>query len=345
MGRKHISWIRLLAGLVVGSGVLFFLVSIGDVVQLVVVGALLAYLLDPVVHRMESQGMSRTLATSVVFVLLLLALGGFLIYLFPVIAGEVHAIQAGLSVERIQALVYDVEQLLLRNMAFLGLEEIDLVDTAQQYVVDHVSDLVDYVPDVVSILGNLVVVPFIMFFLLKDGRALKKGFVNLMPNRYFELTLNVLHKMDVQLGNYLRGQVLDAIIVGVLSTVALWLLRVDYYLLIGAFSGLANLIPYVGPVVGSILAVAVSFFSGGTAADALAIVAVFAGIQAIDNAVINPLVVARNVKLHPLLILLAVIIGGQFFGVLGLLLAVPVTAVAKVILTETLENLRRYRLA
>ena len=158
-----------------------------------------------------------------------------------------------------------------------------------------------------------------------------------------KVTLNALHKMDLQLGNYLRGQVLDALIVGLLSILALWILGLDYFVLVGAFAGFCNMIPYLGPMAGSVLAVAVSFFTGGSVADALAIVAAFTGIQLVDNAAIHPLAVARNVRLHPLLIVLAILIGGRFFGFLGLVLAVPAVAALLVVGREAVVTARRGR--
>lgn len=345
MDQRKIPWIKLLLAAVVAAAMVAFLSSIGEVVELLLVSALLAYLLDPIARWLEAHGLSRTLATATIFVALLLGVGAFLGYLFPLLAGQLQAIQQGVNVARVEALVGQLERRLVDNLAFLGVRDLNLMETLQGFIARHLGDVVNYVPSVFLLLVNLVVIPFIVFFLLKDGRAMKKGFVSILPNRYFEFALNVMHKMDVQLGNYLRGQVLDALIVGILSILALWLLGVEYYVLIGAFAGITNLVPYVGPIVGGTLAVLVSLATGGELGHAVAIVFAFIGIQVLDNAMILPLVVARNVELHPLLILLVVIIGGNFFGVLGLLLAVPATAVAKVMLVETFANLRRYRLA
>lgn len=91
---------------------------------------------------------------------------------------------------------------------------------------------------------------------------MKKAFIHFIPNRYFEMTLNVLHKIDQQLGWYLRGQFTEALVVGVLSVIALWLLDVQYFTIIGIFAGLANLIPYIGPVAGIIKVTSSEFYQG-----------------------------------------------------------------------------------
>jgi len=199
------------------------------------------------------------------------------------------------------------------------------------------------VPDVLAFLGNLVLVPFLLFFILKDGPTLRKSFIAWAPNRYFEFVLNLLHKMYRQLGNYLRGKLVTTLVVAALSTVALWLLDVDSYLILGVVAGLANLIPYLGPVFATVLAVAVSMLGGAPLRTGLAIIAAFIVVQLIDNLVLNPLVVARNVKLHPVTVLLVVLIGGKFFGVLGMLLAIPAAAILKVAARETALSARRYR--
>jgi predicted PurR-regulated permease PerM len=188
-----------------------------------------------------------------------------------------------------------------------------------------------------------VAIPFIIFFLIKDGREMKKRVISLVPNRYFEFSLHLLHRMDLSLGNFLRGQFLDGLIFGVLATAALWLLHVDYFLFIGCFAGFANLIPYVGPIAGAVLAVMVVMVTSGNLTRVLYVLVAFTCIKLVDDSLIQPLTVAKSVKMHPLLVLLVIIIGGHFFGILGMLLAVPFTGFAKVGYEEGAKLLRKYR--
>ncbi len=338
-------WIRITLLVVLGVGVFWVLASMVEVVALVVIAALLAYIFDPLASLLEARGLGRTQATVVVFAGISLVLGGMLFLLFPVVAVEVRAIQTGFDMEGARAAIEDVEGWLEARLAVLGVEDLDILGAIQQFIVTNVDNVLNYVPSVVVLITQLGIFPFIMFFLLKDGRRIKKGFINLVPNRYFEFTLNVLHKTDVQLGNYLRGQLIASSVVALLSIAALWLLEVDYFVLIGLFAGLTNMIPYLGPVTGATVAALISVITTGNFDTVLPIIAAFVVIQAIDNVGVSPLVLARNVKLHPLLILLTLIIAGKFFGFLGLLLAVPVTAVLKVFVQETLTNLRSYHLA
>lgn len=337
-------WIKTALLAAAGVGVAWVLVSVPGVVALVVVGALVAYLFDPLASRLEARGLSRPLATVVIFAVTSLVLLVLLLAFFPVAVAQVRAIQTGFDIERARAVIEDLEAVLEARLAVVGVEELDLMNSIQQGLVARVDDLLNVVPGVLNVVVQLIIIPFIAFFLLKDGRRIKKGFISLIPNRYFEFALNVLHKADVQLGNYLRGQLLASLVVALLSIGALWVLGVDYFVLIGLFAGLTNMIPYLGPVAGASAAVLVSVFTTGSLGTVLPIIITFIAIQAVDNAGVQPLVLAHSVKLHPLLILLTLILAGKFFGVLGLLLAVPVTAVLKVFALETFANLRRYRL-
>ncbi|OPX34595.1 hypothetical protein B1H10_03280 [candidate division KSB1 bacterium 4484_188] len=320
-----------------------FLYSIAPLVKIIIISALLAYILDPLASMLEARGLSRTLSTLVVFSFIILILIGFVLLLLPVISNEVQAIQEGVANGQASELLTRMEQSIQSNLQFLGLQQINLAEKTQTFLSDFGQEILGYLLNAVSLVTNLILIPFIMFFLLKDGPDIKKAFISLVPNRYFEFSLNLVHKTDLQLGNYLRGQFLDALIIGVLSVIALWLLGVNYFFVIGAFAGLANLIPYIGPVAGAIPAIIVSIMQTGNLSMVLWIALAFAAVQLADNVLVQPLVVAKTVNLHPLIVLLVVIIGGQFFGILGMLLAVPTTGVIKVVFQETTRSFRQYR--
>ncbi|MBI5639456.1 MAG: AI-2E family transporter [Nitrospirae bacterium] len=133
-------------------------------------------------------------------------------------------------------------------------------------------------------------------------------------------------------------------IFSVLSILVLWLLGVKYFFLIGIFAGLANLIPFLGPVAGAAAAIIASFLDTGSFAMTMSIVIAFISMKLIDDVAVQPIVVAKSVDMHPLVVLLAVIVGGKFFGILGMLLSVPVTGFIKVVLQQSIMNFRRYHL-
>ncbi|MHB8882035.1 MAG: AI-2E family transporter [Thermodesulfovibrionales bacterium] len=322
-----------------------FISTLAGLVKILIVSSLIAYILDPLAVSLESRGMSRTPATLVIFLSLFLVLSAALVVVLPALTDQIAAIQEGLTPEATSALVTRLDTFLTEKLSFLGVGDLDLPEKLQQTIVNAGDWVFSHFLDVVGLLTHLVLIPFIVFFLLKDARAMKKQFIRYVPNRYFEFSLNLLSKMDSELGNFLRGQFIDALIVGILSTFALWLLDVKYFMLIGIFTGLANLIPFLGPVAGVTLAVTVSVVDTGSFVAAWYILAAFAGIKLLDDSLIQPVVVARSVHMHPLLVLLVVIIGGKFFGILGMLLSVPATGFLKVALKESILIFRRYRMA
>lgn len=336
---------RMVMWLLAALAVLVVLYAVSDILALMLVSALLAYLLAPLVKMMEVHGWSRTQATALIFGVLVLSVGVGVVFLVPVLIEQVVALQSGFEAETVEQIVRRAEGRVAPYAAWFGKTELDLMQVLRTAVLDSLGETLDYVPGILSLLGNAVLVPVFVFFLLKDGRSIRKTFVSLVPNTYFEFTLAVLRKMNVQVGNYLRGQFVCAFIVAQLSVAALWLLGVDYYVIIGVLAGLANLIPYLGPLLGAALAGTVTVLTTGSLALVPFIIGAFALIQSIDNIFIQPLIIARNADLHPIEIMLALLVGGQFFGFLGLLLAVPALAVLKVFVYEVAVNLRRYRLA
>jgi predicted PurR-regulated permease PerM len=221
-------------------------------------------------------------------------------------------------------------------------QKLHLYEKLQNMLNSVTEQFFSIIVDIVSIVSSAVIIPFAIFFILKDGRKLKKNLFAMVPNKYFEMSLNLFHKVDLQLGGYLRGQFLDALIIGLLSIIALWILGVDYYVLIGIFAGLANMIPYVGPISGMIVAGLVVLMNGGSGHDIVWVVGAFAIIQLIDNILVQPLVLAKSVNLHPLVIIFAIITGSQFFGLIGMLVAIPVTGILKVIVIEVYQTVKRF---
>jgi putative permease len=336
-------WIKFIFLLLALAGVIVFLFSIGDLVQILVISTLLTYILDPLVTSIEARGLNRTLSTLALFIVLAVLIGGMTLLALPFISAEIESLRAGVDADKALLFLEKAEKFFLETFGFLGMKNLNLPEKLGQAMVNFGNELIFNVLSLVSIVTNLVLTPIIVFFLLKDWRKIKKWLIGLVPNRYFEFTLTMIYKIDLQTGYYLRGQILDALIIGILSTFALWLLNVKYFIVIGIFAGLANLIPYIGPLSGAILAILVSLIETGDVMLAVYVAFAFAMVQIIDNAVVQPAVVARAVNLPPLLMLLAIIIGGKFFGILGMLLSVPVTGALKVTISEGYKIYRQYR--
>ncbi|MDE2699938.1 MAG: AI-2E family transporter [Gemmatimonadota bacterium] len=224
----------------------------------------------------------------------------------------------------------------------------DWIQAANQYLQNVVTILLKETPGLVGqLLSGLtlfIIVPFALFFFLAEGRTIKRAIIEQVPNRYFELILNLLYRIDRQLGSYMRGMVLSVIIVSILSSTGLYIIGLEHFLVIGLLAGLANVIPYMGPAIGIIAGVvaAVLQYSALSFGVVIPVIIVFAIVQLVDNVFVAPMVVGRSVNLHPLLVIFAVFVGSELFGAVGMLLAVPTTAVIKVSVRTIYEGWRSY---
>ena len=201
-----------------------------------------------------------------------------------------------------------------------------------------------FIEGVISGLTFAVIVPFVAFFFLKEGRRLTRCLIALVPNAYFELCLNLMYQANKQIGNYIRGQLLAVLVVSVLSISGLSIIGVYYALPLGLLAGLANVIPYLGPLIGIVCSSIVALATGGGLAMVAKVIIMFLIVQLIDNVLIQPTLVAKSVELHPLVVLFVVMVGSQLMGIVGMLIAVPLTGIAKVSSQTIYEGVRQYRL-
>jgi predicted PurR-regulated permease PerM len=176
----------------------------------------------------------------------------------------------------------------------------------------------------------LVLAPLLAIYMLIDLPRAKGLATELTPPRHREEAVYVADQLATAIGGFVRGQLLVAFIVGVASSIGLWLLDIPFWAIIGILCGVLNLVPFAGPIVGGSLAAIVALLDGSLTKAVLAVL-VFTAIQQVDNHIITPLVQRARVKLSPMVIVLALIVGGSLAGLLGVLVAVPVTAGIRIV--------------
>jgi len=236
------------------------------------------------------------------------------------------------------------------EMAFPRFQDVDIAQAIGSRVQKAATDVLKETPallgGVLSGITFLVIVPLVLFFLLAEGRSIKRGLIEVIPNQYFEMVLNLLDRIDQQLGGYIRGMVMSVMIVSMLSMLGLRIIGLNDYLVVGTIAGVANIIPYLGPLIGILAGTIAAVLQYSTLgwATILPVVIVFLTVQLMDNVFVQPVVVARSVNLHPLIVIFVVLVGSQMFGAVGMLLAVPLTAVLKVSIQTVYESLRSYSL-
>ena len=317
----------------------------GTVLTPLILSIVLSILLNPVVVLLERRGLGRTVAVVLVLLSLAVLLAVVLSLLAPVIAHEFKTLNNLVQNETPASLVAKLKVMLRQHLPWLSNPGIiaQILGWTEKFIQTMLHRSIELLPSIFPLAIALVLIPFMTFFLLKDGRRLKKSFISMLPNRYFEMTVSLLHKIDCQLGNYIRGQLLVSLCVGTLAAVALALLDIPYFLLIGGAAGLANMIPYFGPIVGAIPAVILNIVAKGSLAAALPVIAAFLLIRLIDDTLISPNILGRSLHIHPLLVILVIFTGGEMFGVLGLLLCIPVTGIIKVTVQQVAWNFKNYR--
>jgi len=165
---------------------------------------------------------------------------------------------------------------------------------------------------------------------MKDAEFFKKGALSLVPRRWRNEIIGTCREINEILSCFIQGQLLTALIIGIMETVALAIIGVKYSPILGFIGGISNIIPYFGPFIGAIPSVAVALIDSP-------VKAFWTVVQQIDNAFISPKIIEGRLGLHPITTILAVLAGGEFFGIIGMLVAVPVTAVLKVILKRLIE--------
>ena len=317
----------------------------GMVLTPLILAALLSILLDPLVVMLEGRGLNRTVAVTLVMSIIILLVIWLMIFLAPMISREFKTITQLVKNETPATLLFKLKTLLNKHLPLLKNPEIanQIMSRAEKFIYSMLNHSIQLIPSILSMVITLFLIPFMTFFLLKDGRRLKKSFIQTLPNRYFEMTINLIHKIDGQLGSYIRGQMLVSLCIGILSITALAILRVPYFLIIGAVAGVANLIPYFGPIVGAVPAIILNVIDKGSLSAALVVILAFIAIRLIDDTLVSPNILGHSLEIHPLLVIIVIFIGGGMFGIMGLLLCIPVTGIIKVTIQELLWNIKHYR--
>jgi predicted PurR-regulated permease PerM len=347
INRNAVFLILKLTGILILLGLfLWILPYSGQVITPFVVSVLLSFFLNPVVLFLENRGLGRTLSVMLIMVVFVFLVIGLVVFLSPVLSQHVQSIAKSLEGKEPTQMTAQVREFLENKAPLMKNPEISQRVTAKMegFIYKSLDQSMNIVLNVFSSIITCILIPLMTFFLLKDGRAMKKKLIQMVPNRYFEMSLNLVFKISGQLSGYIRGQMIVSFGVGALSVIALYILDVPYFLFIGVFAGIANVIPYFGPIAGAVPAVILNVIDKGDLSAGLMVVIAFIIIRLIDDTLLSPNILAKTVELHPLLVVAAIFIGGHMFGILGLLLCVPAASIIKVTVKEVLWSFKNYRL-
>ena len=332
-----------LAGVSVG-GVLLYLLA--PVLAPFLFAAVLAYIGDPLVDWLEERRFSRTLAVSTVFVCLTLVALLMLLILLPMLERQVALLVSKLPqyLDRLQ------NKGLPALSAYLGLEasSFDLAELKQavreQWVQSggSVKGVLGAISrsgmTLLAWLANMLLIPVVTFYMLRDWDILVERVHELLPRRYEATVVRLARASDEVLSAFLRGQLTVMLALGTIYTVGLWIVGLELALLIGMLAGLVSFVPYLGFIVGILAAGIAAIMQFQEVLPLVYVVVVFMVGQSIEGMLLTPLLVGEKIGMHPVAVIFAVLSGGQLFGFVGILLALPVAAVVMVLLRYTHEQ-------
>lgn len=317
-----------------------------------VVGGILAYLLRPIVDWLQSLGLGRVPAILGTFVLVLGAMAIVLTSIVPFVGQQVQELSQLINVEMATDVATYIEE---RIQRYTPIEQGVLVENVERMAQAlRQGDLVkgdrvaETVGSVVALFTNIiyavVIIPFVTFFLLKDGLQIRRSVLSLVPNHYFEVTLAILDKVEVNIGRYFWALLVQCTSIAVIASALLWLVGLQNAIAIGIFTGLANTIPYFGPFLGFLCGALVGIAQTGNLILVPWVALAMALTQLADNVLLQPIIFSRAAKAHPLVILFVVLIGARLGGIVGMLVAIPLTTTVRVVIEQLLWSLRNYRI-
>jgi predicted PurR-regulated permease PerM len=337
-------WGWLAVALVVGG--LLYLLS--PILAPFLFAAILAYILNPIVERLAGKHVPRTLAVLLVMLGLLVLIVAFALVVLPLFTKELR-----LLAERLPAFIVWLNQHFAPFLErHLGVEVRFDVDTVRRLASELMADNQDLVGRllgslkigglaVVAFLVNLLLVPVVLFYLLRDWHALRERADRLVPRHMHAKTREILREVDAVLAEFLRGQLTVILVMSVYYVLALWLARLEFALPIGLITAALVFIPYVGALLGFVLGSIAALMQFDSLWGLAWVWLAFGVGQTLEGMVVTPLLVGERIGLHPVAVIFALLAFGQVFGFFGVLLALPASAA----LLVALRHLRRAYLA
>jgi len=331
---KHFSdpqAILLVAVLVLGSMLVLYW---GQILTPVLAGIVIAYVLEGMVRKINHLGVPRIYAFLFTFTLFITALALVLFGLVPLVISQVSQLVSDFPqiLDKIQRLILSIPE---QYPMFAGQEiekmlgsfSSELVNVGQKLVSVSLASVVD----VFTVLVYLVVVPLLVFFLLKDKTEILQWFARFAPENR-GLAYSVWKDVDVKMGNYIRGKLLEIVIVGTATYIPLEYMGMNYAATMSLLVGLSVIIPYVGAVAVTIPVAMIAWFQWGGTSDFVYLMIAYLAVQFMDGNILVPLLFSEVVNMHPAAIIISVLFFGGLWGVWGVFFAIPLATLVQAVI-------------
>ena len=309
--------------------------TMGNIVAPIIVAAVLAYLLFGMVKKLESWHLPHLFAVSLVFFLFMSLVLLLFLYLLPLLWQEAASLLAEIpsALNRGQTLLFSLHD------KFPEIVSIDQLNQVMIHMATYFANFGKMVVTfsltslfgIVTIIIYLILVPLLVFFFLRDGKKIIKWFLNFLPKER-EVLKQVWYEMYRKISSYIRGKVIEIVLIALITIIAFWLLGLRYAVLLGALVGLSVLIPYIGVIVVTVPVIAVGLIQWGWSEQFFYLLLVYTIISIVDANILVPLLFAEVMNLHPLAIILAVLFFGSLFGFWGVFFAIPLIALLNIVL-------------
>lgn len=309
-----------------------------------IIAMIISYLLNPVVNMLSRHAVPRSFAVLFIYTIFLLSIAVIIVNTLPLLEKQLIELAKHLPKwnEQFQYMIHEYnhhsKDLLpssIQNAISKSLNRME------QGISNGVTHMMDGLGNTINQVFLAFIVPFLAFYMMKDAQTLEKGFKSLVPRGQRKELFHLFREIDQALGNYIRGQLLVCLVVGVFAYIGYWFIDLPYALILAIVVSIFNIIPYLGPIFGAIPAILVAFTVSYQMV--LAVIITNLVVQMLEGNVISPQIVGRSLHMHPLVIIFAVLVGGEIGGIFGLILAVPLFAVGKVILEHLIGHYLHYR--
>lgn len=320
------------------AAVLFYLLS--PMLTPFFVAGLLAYLGDPLVDRLEKMKLSRTLSVTIVFVVISLIILVFFLFLVPMLETQIKRL--GEKLPGYLDWSFGTIGTYLQNNVGIDPSVLEgeklksIISSNWQQTGGLIKNVIQTISKsgfmIVGWIGTLALIPVLLFYLLRDWDNLVAYLHDLLPRSVEPTVTQLAQESDEVLGAFLRGQFMVMIALSILYWLGLSLIGLDFALLIGFVAGLVSFVPYLGLIVGITIAGIAVLFQTQDPINLFWVLAVFVVVQVIESSFLTPWLVGERIGLHPVAVIFAVLAGGQLFGFVGVLLALPIAAVLAVIM-------------
>lgn len=342
---KIVKSILFVAGVLVVGLILYYYSSLA---VYAIIALLFSYLLEPFVNRMQAAGMSRTVAIIITLMTVFLVLIWISTSVIPIVANRMAILARQLQSENLSVIAQQIEIHLRTYFDFIPRGYLEENVTGFIEDIFNFGRLSNVLGDVIAIFTNLfaafLVIPFATFFFLKDGYKIRRDLMKMIPNKYFETTLSLIDKIETRLGFYFRSVVLQCTLVGIASWLALSVAGLNNAGTVGIIIGVANTIPYFGPVLGYLISILISIMETGDFSLVIPCIIAVMFAQILDNIVLQPLIFSKSADMHPVAILFIILIGAQTAGILGMLIAIPIATIIKITVNQIIWSFNNYQI-